>query len=362
RMYAKYGLSLFETLDAERDTTGSESGEKRADDGPVAAVLRRRRARQARRRGGGGRELEDVSDEHYQKLHRKPEYVEKRVRNREIELYQYARWQEGQRLESERRRQQLLGYGRGLHTPTGDGTGSAGHDAGTQLSSGRASPLPGPAGLVQGGDGPAQGSQKRARHTVDARLGLMVLRDGSGLPPRGEGGLNTHGSASDGSTAGDAVETRSAAGSVAGGPSTGTVPSAAHALLTESERRAAHIGGCILEQFMVLAERLPEPMSLPESQAEIDDESLSTSASSGTGGTSSGDNAASVPESANASDGEQADDDEQDDGEQDNNGARCPGCAQCCPHDFVLPQRLFGHLLRQRDAERGAESDADADP
>ncbi|KAJ1726341.1 hypothetical protein LPJ61_005251, partial [Coemansia biformis] len=128
RIYAKYNLPLFETLDGGSGTT-SESGEQRADDGPAAAVLRRRRVRQSRGSGGGNR-LEDVSDQHYQRLHRKPEYAEKRMRNRELELYQYARWRDGQRQESERRRQQLLRYSHGAPTPVGEGAGGAGNEAG----------------------------------------------------------------------------------------------------------------------------------------------------------------------------------------------------------------------------------------
>ncbi|KAJ2793678.1 hypothetical protein H4R21_005796 [Coemansia helicoidea] len=338
RLYAKHGLPLFETLDAER-AARSEAGEQRTDDGPVAAVLLRRRARRARLPGSDV--LEDVSDQHYQKLHRKPEYVEKRVRNREIELYKYARWQEGQRLESERRRQQLLGRGHGAHTPAGDGAGGAGNEAGTQPPSGHASPLPSAAEPTLGGDGSPQGPRKRARHVVDARLGLMTLRDGSGPPPRGGGESNAQASASGESTAGDAAET----GSVAAGPGAGAAATEAQVLLTESERQAAHLGGCILEQFMVLAARLPV-QTLLESPAATDDESSDSSSSSSSvsddsDDNSGSDNSDSSPESADASDGE-----------QDASEAGCPGCAQCCPREFVLPQRLFGHLLRQRDAER----------
>ncbi|KAJ1954853.1 hypothetical protein EC988_002206 [Linderina pennispora] len=90
-LYIKNKLPLFEVIDE-----APAAGEN-ADDSPAAAVLRRRRMRQQQQKqtalGADGQE-EDTSDAHYQHLHRKPEYVEKRVRTREVELYQYARWQE----------------------------------------------------------------------------------------------------------------------------------------------------------------------------------------------------------------------------------------------------------------------------
>ncbi|KAJ1662786.1 hypothetical protein IW140_004976 [Coemansia sp. RSA 1813] len=99
RLYSKNSLPLFEIIGARNIKNGSESETTDDDKGPAGAVLRRRRSGIVKRNAANGKkaeEEEDISDEHYRKLHRKPEYVEKRIRNREIELYQYSRWQESQ--------------------------------------------------------------------------------------------------------------------------------------------------------------------------------------------------------------------------------------------------------------------------
>ncbi|KAJ2507949.1 hypothetical protein GGI11_006215 [Coemansia sp. RSA 2049] len=151
RLYSKYNLPLFEVIVASgeteqektkagsagfgssltskttaasnaKNTNGGDNISSDSDSGgrsgPAAAVLRRRRSGLVTKSIGSNHavsggisqtkqnkmkqqqqqememEKEDVSDDHYRKLHRKPEYVEKRIRNREIELYQYSRWQE----------------------------------------------------------------------------------------------------------------------------------------------------------------------------------------------------------------------------------------------------------------------------
>ncbi|KAI9506503.1 hypothetical protein BX070DRAFT_217993 [Coemansia spiralis] len=44
--------------------------------------------------------FQDTSDAAYLRLHRKPEYIEKRVRNRELELYRYSRFREASKPEA----------------------------------------------------------------------------------------------------------------------------------------------------------------------------------------------------------------------------------------------------------------------
>ncbi|KAJ2403279.1 hypothetical protein GGI23_000071 [Coemansia sp. RSA 2559] len=104
RLYSKNNLPLFEILGAQQADAlvGAENAttDSKDNSGPAGAVLRRRRSGivKGAKHVGNGKDVEDVSDEHYRKLHRKPEYVEKRIRNREIELYQYSRWQESQHM------------------------------------------------------------------------------------------------------------------------------------------------------------------------------------------------------------------------------------------------------------------------
>ncbi|KAJ2535103.1 hypothetical protein EV175_006952, partial [Coemansia sp. RSA 1933] len=111
RLYSKNNLPLFETIGPQpTHEPPAPPVASNGNGGPAGAVLRRRQ-QQRRSIGlvvnpmrrdiklGNGADVEDVSDEHYRKLHRKPEYMEKRIRNREIELYQYSRWQESQHLQ-----------------------------------------------------------------------------------------------------------------------------------------------------------------------------------------------------------------------------------------------------------------------
>ncbi|KAJ2161034.1 hypothetical protein GGF46_001781 [Coemansia sp. RSA 552] len=335
KLYTKNNLPLFEVLGPGGNAL-DEDAEQQEDEGPVAAVLRRRRnqQRQLKRerrktaKNGSSRNeeeseppLEDTSDAHYQKLHRKPEYIEKRMRNREIELYQYARWQENQRQESERRRQQLLRYSH-AHTHHGPNEGPAGvGEAGTQPSSACASPAPGSArvaddsGEAQPGD-KAHAPRPRKRARPAASPGPS---SGESSPP------------SNVSADGEAHEVDSEAG---------------HALkpqlrLSEPERKAAHLGGIILEQFLVLSEHLPRQPTLmsPRSDASEDESS---------GSKSDGDDSSSEAESVGDA-GSGAEDAGSEAGDSDA-GSTSTGCA-CCPREFSLPRRLVGQVSKQREAQ-----------
>ncbi|KAJ2776694.1 hypothetical protein H4R18_005540 [Coemansia javaensis] len=301
RMYTRHGLALFEVLGA-ADAGGGRAAA--AEDGPAAAVVQRRRARRGREPAAAEAGLEDVSDAHYQKLHRKPEYVEKRVRNREIELYQYARWQEGQRRASER-----------SHQPAAD-------DGAAEPPPLPLPPLPPP---LPPPPPQQQRARKRARQSVDTRLGLMSLRDGSA--PRAE-------------AAGPVLRSASPAESVGGEPE--PMDGAAPARLTEAGWRAARLGGSILEQLMVQAARMPV-QAMPASPA------LSA------GDPDPGDASGGEPDATGAS-GDEASDNGSDDarGVAGGRAAECGGCGRCCPREFALPRRLFGPMLRQREARRGA--------
>ncbi|KAJ2492800.1 hypothetical protein IWW37_001098 [Coemansia sp. RSA 2050] len=420
RLYSKYNLALFEVLD--KVPSGSTLDVEEHDEGPAAAVLRRRQRRQQQsnegrsdqhvaktvssKRGALG-EVEDTSDEHYRKLHRKPEYMERRIRNREIELYQYAQWQEGQRMGSERWRQlnsshhhlaahQLLGH-------VGGGSEAGGSDAAgvTQPQSRCASPLPlsakssnssrvvadASANKIEGadlGDGTAlinetlrrldamQTSEttSRKRFKSGMRNELRSLLDSSGYQDaRARNGATNSNENNGGDGGGNDVSQAAArestppllpvVASVSSAVSNTSIASVdvtaaggeAVPPLTESERKVAHLGGSILEQLLIQAARLPP---LAEDEASDSEEESEDEASS------------------RASDDEEEDEDEASDGEdqsdtgnssddgQESSADSASGSAEaedsgdscCCPREFELPQRLFGHMTRQREQQR----------
>ncbi|KAJ2315504.1 hypothetical protein IWW52_004033 [Coemansia sp. RSA 2704] len=359
RIYAKYGLPLFEILDATRtgNATPDEDSSRQDDNGPAGAVLRRRRTQQLRQRAGASKAakssakkpaLEDISDEHYQKLHKKPEYIEKRIRNREIELYQYARWQEGQRRESERRQQQLSRYNQGYTHHIGETGG--GSEAGTQASSRCASPLhissvePGrdksePSAEAHNANGVGQRARKRAKPAVGMRKDVVknspLTRAASPAPSSGSNSPCSP--SADADPHGEELR-----------------PAGHQVVLTDAERKTAHIAGNILEQLMVQAARLPmqtmpeSPASLsrstsPEesSSAESEDEPESDTSSDANSSSSGEVEGSDAGDQSDSSTGSEAADETSD----------CNGCGSCCPREFALPPRLTASILKQRKAQ-----------
>ncbi|KAJ2128655.1 hypothetical protein IW136_006044, partial [Coemansia sp. RSA 678] len=108
-------------------------------------------------------------------------------------------------------------------------------------------------------------------------------------------------------------------------------------ILTEAERKAAHVAGNILEQFLVQAARLPM-QTMPESRAPSvrsaseDESALEDESDGGSGDESSG----------AESDGSDESVDERVD---------CTGCRSCCPREFALPPRLTEYILKQRKTQ-----------
>ncbi|KAJ1889423.1 hypothetical protein LPJ66_008041, partial [Kickxella alabastrina] len=98
-------------------------------------------------------------------------------------------------------------------------------------------------------------------------------------------------------------------------------------VLSLAERRVAHLGGCILEQLLVQAAHLPADESR---EADSDDEG---------GGDDEDEGSGSEP-----ADNEEGDDEEN---SEDKEAGAVLGC--CCPREFALPVRLYGHTMRQRD-------------
>ncbi|KAJ1920101.1 hypothetical protein GGI03_002244 [Coemansia sp. RSA 2337] len=425
RLYSKYNLALFEVLD--KEPSGALLGVEDHDEGPAAAVLRRRRWRQSNEGSSEQRvaraaaskreaadEVEDTSDEHYRKLHRKPEYMERRIRNREIELYQYAQWQEGQRMGSERWRQlngshqhlaahlQLGHVGGGSEAGGSDATGA------TQPQSRCASPMPLSAKPNNGsrvaadagatkveeadiGDGTAlinetlrrlddmqTSDTTRKRFKSGMRNELKALLDSSGYQDARarSAANNTEDNTGSGNDASRAVAKESPSP-----PSPQVVTSASNAVsntsivsadliaasgdtiqqqqapLSESERRVAHLGGTILEQLLIQAARLPP---LADEEASDDSEE-----SEGEASDKSSDEEDEVSEEASDEDGESqsnngsSDSDDSQEGDADN-ASEAPeaedeedaGDSCCCPREFELPQRLFGHMTKQREQQR----------
>ncbi|KAJ2335818.1 hypothetical protein GGH92_007923, partial [Coemansia sp. RSA 2673] len=127
--------------------------------------------------------------------------------------------------------------------------------------------------------------------------------------------------------------------------------------LSESERRVAHLGGTILEQLLIQAARLPP---LADEEASDDSEE-----SEGEASDKSSDEEDEVSEEASDEDGESqsnngsSDSDDSQEGDADN-ASEAPeaedeedaGDSCCCPREFELPQRLFGHMTKQREQQR----------
>ncbi|KAJ2875951.1 hypothetical protein GGH93_001156 [Coemansia aciculifera] len=434
RLYSKYNLALFEVLD--KEPSGATLGVEEHDEGPAAAVLRRRRRRQQQSNEGSAEqrvaktvaskreaadEVEDTSDEHYRKLHRKPEYMERRIRNREIELYQYAQWQEGQRMGSERWRQlngshqhlaihQQLGHvGGGSEAGGSDATGA------TQPQSQCASPLPpsakpntnnrvADAGATKVeeadlGDGTAMINETlrrlddmrtsdtttRKRFKSGMRNELKALLDSSGYQDARARSVVTNNNNEDNTGSGNDASRAVAKESPSPPPppAAAVIASASNAVsntsivsvdvasasgesvqqqqqqpLSEAERRVAHLGGTILEQLLIQAARLPplaeeeasddgeesedeasDKASDEEDEAseEASDEANDSESQSGNG---SGSDDSQEGDADNASESPEAEDEED------------AGDSCCCPREFELPQRLFGHMTKQREQQR----------
>ncbi|KAJ2336558.1 hypothetical protein GGI00_000765 [Coemansia sp. RSA 2681] len=432
RLYSKHNLALFEVLD--KDSPSETQGVEEHDEGPAAAVLKRRRRQQQHRLSKDGSEkhvtkavpkhdadakVEDTSDEHYRKLHRKPEYMERRVRNREIELYQYAQWQEGQRIGSDRLRQ-LGGSHQHLAShqqPKHDGGSEAGgSDAAgaTQPQSRCASPLilsvkPSNGGNRVAADTGAKGEEAdlgdgttlinetlrrldamqtsesasaRKRFKSGMRNELRALLDSSGYQDaRARSAANNNDDSCSGNGNGGNDVSRVAAKELTPLPLAASAPntvSDAPAIgadvvvaaaeepavlqqqqpLSESERRAAHLGGTILEQLLIQAARLPP---LAEDGASDDGEDVDEASESESEDEGEVSDKAEEESEASGEGESQSDSSGSDDGQEDDAGsnsgslgdeAEDVGDSCCCPREFELPQRLFGHMTRQREQQR----------
>ncbi|KAJ2839894.1 hypothetical protein J3B01_000280 [Coemansia erecta] len=347
RLYAKHNLPIFEIIDSNSSKADDITQNDKERAGPV---LRRRPKQPTHANGLGGKTsgkhigsaLEDTSTEHYQKLHRKPEYIEKRVRNREIELYQYARWQDGQRKESERRRMQLSRYNQGYVHHMGDGAGS---EAGTQASSQCASPIhvhveskdkPNTSEVLDAHDtnGACQRARKRAKPSIGMRKDIVAPRAKNSPRTRAASPAPSSRSNSQDSACADVghiAELRLSDDSAKDDLN------AEQTILTEAERKAAHVAGNILEQFLVQAARLPM-QTMPESRAPSV-------------------RSVSEDESALEDESEDGSGDESNDAESDGSDESvdervdCTGCRSCCPREFALPPRLTEYILKQRKTQ-----------
>ncbi|PIA16410.1 hypothetical protein COEREDRAFT_81356 [Coemansia reversa NRRL 1564] len=420
RMYTKYNLPLFEIIgEGNNNSAKDEDSEHNEDDGPATAVRRRRRNQQRRRDrakdAGTNLEaavskpaLEDVSDEHYQRLHRKPEYVEKRIRNREIELYQYARWQEGQKQELERRRQQLQRYNHGFshyghHPSMGEGSEEGHTGPAAQLLSKYSLPQHATAASTKAErvnakettnpqskhNKSTRQSRKRAKLSVGAQIERMSLRDSQPSSPgtatmplenaASPSPSSLHSEARDGMLVdgGDGVSEvshKTVEDSTLRGSQGGARPP--QIPLSEDERKLARLGGNILEQFLVLAARLPSPSVLPTLELSPDDNSSekalsaesedqsSSDSENGKGNGSSCDKDSSDGENESAESASEVDN-EDDAGSNEidgNNGTwdnpiNCGGCRGCCPQEFSLPRQVYGRILKEREAQSQEQGD-----
>ncbi|KAJ1643083.1 hypothetical protein J3B02_002637 [Coemansia erecta] len=265
RLYTKNRLPLFEILDYKCGPDEADSSE-----GPAATVLRRRRQSSRPLVVNSDESPEDLSSVHYQRLHRKPEYLEKRVRNREMELYQYARWRETQ----QRRVSVVVGANPDAHRMQ----------------------------KLEIDKEEDKSDRKRVRVALSNELRGLV--DSPGFARAQE-------KAADGSTVSPLENSCNGLD--------------ANDVLTPAERRAAHLGGLVLEQLLVQAARLPvcgESMADTESETEDDGSEPDTS---------------DVCSGASASDSEPP------------SSSSSSGC--CCPREFALPPRLYAHLMKQRERD-----------
>ncbi|KAJ1816526.1 hypothetical protein LPJ75_001996 [Coemansia sp. RSA 2598] len=326
RLYTKNGLPLFEILDdaGRRDDADSS-------DGPAAAVLRRRR--QSRRAAGMLRSdepPEDLSDAHYRQLHRKPEYLEKRVRNRELELYQYARWRETQQ-----RREPLDAKADAHKQPK--------HEP-------KHEPEPEPEPDKE--ELELERDRKRARAVRSNELKGLVDSPGfakaqekaatASPAPSGADGApgGPHEGGGSGSVSGNGNSNSNGDGSgSSNGNANGRSSSDVARALSPAERRAAHLGGFVLEQLLALAARLPvceDSATGAASDSDADSEQASEPQERASSASSSS-LASSLSLSPVAAAG----------GSEAAGGPS--GC--CCPREFALPPRLYGHMMKQRGRE-----------
>ncbi|KAJ2706260.1 hypothetical protein FB645_001776 [Coemansia sp. IMI 203386] len=281
RLYSKNGLPLFEILD---DTDTCDNVDIN-NEGPAAAVLRRRR--QSRKNTVSDQPTtEDLSDAHYRQMHRKPEYLEKRVRNRELELYQYAQWREAQRQQQQRR----LPVGAKQDVPK-----TAKHEENSECC-----------------EQEIKVEQRHKRARVGRSNELKGLVDSPGFVKARE-------KASAGSP-----PTSSSSAAAADGAQESKINGDTNAIsvLSPAERRAAHLGGYVLEQLLVQAARLPVCKELV-AESDLDSDPALDS-----------DTEPSEHASVGCGDLEMA-------------GGSSSACC-CCPREFALPPRLYAHMMKQR--------------
>lgn len=217
RIYHKYNLPLFEILTTTTAASpSSDETKEEEDEGPAASIVRRRRRLQQHDQLVKEQQ-EDTSDEWYKKLHRKPEYVEKRIRTREIEVYMYARWQQAQQ-------RQPPAAAATLSDPEGDEDVAAINEKLKNLSS------------ID--DEAEQPQQKRPK--LGLQKELRSLSDSIGF----QEATNRRNVSSNSSISSPSA----AATGVSDQPAVST-----RCLLSDEERRLAHLGGNILEQMLVAA-------------------------------------------------------------------------------------------------------------
>ncbi|KAI9479156.1 hypothetical protein LPJ78_001307 [Coemansia sp. RSA 989] len=357
RLYAKFNLPLFEILSETK--AKPEEDEQQNDNGPAGAVLKRRRDKQRQSIRSANTEksanlsktaLEDISDEHYQRLHRKPEYIEKRIRNREIELYQYARWQEGQRKASERSRQQLVRYNQGFMHHTGSDHAVLTGSDGAQASSRCASPMHGnstdgnkSAAHAEPDSGSANGrTRKRAKPAIGMRKDIAVPQAKYSPRTRAASPAPSNGSNSQSSVSGESHMEHAAEPLSSNAEKLPELGIEQQLRLTDAERKTAHLAGNILEQFWVQALRLPM-QSMPASPALL--------------------SRSPTPEEPNSAESDNDSEDRSEDTEMSEQSetesveprAECNGCYGCCPREFSLPPRITAHILKQRKMQSEKE-------
>ncbi|KAJ1844340.1 ferroxidase fet3, partial [Coemansia sp. RSA 2703] len=250
RLYARNGLPLFEVLDQRDAASDASDAEQRAKEGPVAAVLRRRSRRQSTRvapvkSAASDQPSEDLSDAYYRRLHRRPEYLEKRIRNRELELYQYAAWRESQRRRAAKPSEPASATDVQPDTPTQRDASDAGD-------------------VKKANSGNARSIRSNELKALADSPGFAKAQEKATVAPPSQ-------------------------------PAAVSEPIAGYSELSPAERRTARLAGCVLEQLLAHAARLP-----PADAIDYDDAHDDTT-------------------------------------------------AFCCPREFALPPRLFGHMMRQRE-------------
>ncbi|KAJ2744091.1 hypothetical protein H4S06_005488, partial [Coemansia sp. BCRC 34490] len=374
RLYSKYNLPLFEVIVASgeteqektkagsagfgssltskttaasnaKNTNGGDNISNDSDSGgrsgPAAAVLRRRRSGLVTKSIGSNHAVsggisqtkqnkmkqqqqqqqememkkEDVSDDHYRKLHRKPEYVEKRIRNREIELYQYSRWQESQSRPSSSFSFSAHSHALPALLHQSPDTSAASVQPPVDIISEALRELDSAASDDNdAGDG---GANKRPRQR--RRKELLALMDSVGFQKaqqqiqlqnqqQQQNGGTQQAAPSPLCTAKKTKQQqpitkkkkKKEAKQTADHSQTAESASAVPSENQHYDRKLAHLGGVVLEQFLVQASRFP-------------------------------------PEPPEALDADAAD-----------SQTRRSHCHPCCPRDFELPPRLYNQVIKQR--------------